>query len=58
MNLPAAMIGALAAISALASLRHGPHVNTIGGIIQISIVAAVGIFGAAILMVEVLRTLN
>lgn len=58
MNLLAAMIGALLAGAALAYLRHGRHVNTIGGVVQISVVAAVGIFGAAILMVEVLRTLN
>ena len=58
MNLLAAMIGAILAGAALVSLRHGRHVNTIGGVVQISVVAVVGIFGAVILMVEVLRALN
>lgn len=57
MNLLIVAIGSLAAGCAAVFLRHG-HVNTLGGVVQLSIVAAIGIFGAAILMAEVMHVIN
>ena len=57
MNLLIAIIGALAAGTAAVLLRHG-HINTIGGAIQLSIITAVGVFGAAALITTIAPALK
>lgn len=49
MNLLIAVIGALAAGTAAVFLRHG-HIDNAVGLIQLSIITAVGVFGAAALI--------
>ena len=52
-----AVIGALAAGTAAVFLRHG-HINNVSGAIQLSIVTAVGMFGATVLITETIPVLK
>ena len=61
MNLITVAIGALAVGFAVMFLRHGSgYITDVGPIfvVKVSIVAAVGIFGAVILIGEVIHTFN
>ena len=57
MNTLIAVIGALAAGTAAVFLRHG-HINNVIGAIQLSIVTAIGMFGATLLIAETIPALK